>query len=112
MLKISGDNWSGTILVGDTSKASGCINGYSWYLQFNANTWFVEIAEDQSIEPNDLPLVGYGCGGWLYKCDTGVAPVNEDIILLTIHKHLSFVFTLFNENKLQYLPAVTCPCRD
>ena len=67
MIQLSGDNWSGSLLFDAMSKASGRVNGYSWHFQSKGTALIVEISEDPNILPSDLPLVGYGCGGWLYQ---------------------------------------------
>ncbi len=119
MVQLSGKDWSGNLLFNVTTVASGRVNGYSWYFQSKSNSWMVEIAEEQAIEPNDLPLVGFGCGGWLYECDDSDLPnlnnsnnnnKSEADFINYVSKKLSLVFTMFHQNDLEYLPAVTCCC--
>ena len=114
MLLLSGKNWSGSLHFNDSdmAKASGRVNGYSWYFQSKSNSWVVEIAEDPAIETHDLPLVGYGCGGWLYESDKCILPDNEADFIQYINTNLSLVFAMLHQNKLKYLPAVTCACSD
>ncbi|MCD9486941.1 hypothetical protein [Photobacterium iliopiscarium] len=52
-----------------------------------------------------MPLVGYGCGGWVYE-----QPLtkNENDIFAIINTAMM----LFRENKMTYFPAVTCSCSD
>lgn len=118
--KLTGHNWSGTLfytLDGSVNNhASGRVSGYSWYFQSTLHTWSIEIAEDPNIEENQLPLVGYGCGGWLYESaqDTQFNTLleNEADFITLINKELPLIFTLFSQNKLPYLPSVTCGCSD
>ena len=121
MIPLVGDNWSGNLHIKQINnslststkgKAKGRFNGHSWYFQSNANSWMLEIAEDQTIEPADLPLVGYGCGGWLYEEQLNSAIANEVELTDFIKQQLPFVFNLFTANKLTYLAAVSCPCSD
>lgn len=109
---LSGKNWSGTLHVNSTTKASGRVNGHSWFLQSRINSWTLEIASEQDIEPKDLPLVGYGCSGWLYECEQQVLPNNKADCINYFNKKLSLVFEMFCQNKLEFLPSVTCPCSD
>ena len=111
MVKFSGENWSGSLLINVTAKASGSVNSYSWYLESTAHSWVVEIAEEHAIEPNDLPLVGFGCGGWLYECKVCDFPENEIDFIRYFEKELSLVFTMFQQSKLTYIPAITA-CND
>jgi len=109
---LSGKNWSGNLLKNKTLTASGRVNGYAWYFQVKTNSWLVEIAEDQAIDASDLPLVGFGCGGWLYECDKSILAENGQEQLSAIRESLSLAFTKFQDNELQYLPAVTCACSE
>jgi hypothetical protein len=112
MVKISGQNWTGSIQLSELFKARGSMDGYSWYFQSKENSFFIEIAEDYQITPEQLPLVGYGCGGWLYESNSAPIPNNEQDFISFLDKQLSLVFTLFKQNKLKYLPAVSCPCSE
>jgi len=112
MTKLTGKNWTGEVYFDATTKARGRVSGYAWYFQSKGNLWWIEIAEDPSIEPEELPLVGYGCGGWLYECDDVDLPVNEKIFTNFINIKLLFVFDMFEQNTLKYLSAVSCPCSD
>ena len=113
MVQLSGEKWEGSLHFNETSKARGRVNSYSWYFQSKNNSWLVEIAEDQDVEPNELPLVGYGCGGWLYECSNEVNLPDVEVDFIKFIKiKLPFVFQLFNQGKLTYLPAVSCPCSD
>ena len=71
-----------------------------------------EIAEDPALEPSDLPLVGFGCGGWLYECKESSELMNEAEAVEYVEDKIQLVFALFREKKLKYLPAVSCPCSD
>ncbi|TYK66927.1 hypothetical protein [Colwellia echini] len=94
-------------------KARGRFKGYSWYFQANASSWLLEIAEDMSIEPRELPLVGYACGGWLFETNEKINfSADEHELIVELPLKLAFVFNLFFENKLNYLPAVSCPCSE
>ena len=122
--KLAGNHWSGNLYftLDNTNKhkASGRVSGYAWYFQSTTHSWSIEIAEDPTIEESELPLVGYGCGGWLYESNKDILPDdlidklpnNEANFILFINKELELVFTLFAQNKLNYLPVVTCGCTD
>tara|TARA_R110001583_G_scaffold57547_2_gene172186 strand:+ start:33028 stop:33366 length:339 start_codon:yes stop_codon:yes gene_type:complete len=112
MIQLSGENWSGCLLYGKVSKASGKINGYPWLLLSKRDSLIIEIAEDPQLTPEELPLVGYGCGGWLYESEKHAVPENEQDFIIFLNRQLLLVFTLFKENKLNYLPAVSCPCSE
>lgn len=112
MVAISGENWSGSIVFAKVNKARGQIDGYSWYLQSNENSLLIEIAEDKHISADELPLVGFGCSGWLYESNKTLSSANEQDFLNQINEQLLTVFTLFKHNKLIYLPAVSCPCSE
>lgn len=112
MTLLSGENWSGNISTKKTLTATGQINGYAWFFQVKQRSWLVEIAEDQTIDASDLPLVGFGCGGWLYESSHCNLPENEQQQIEYIQQSLSQVFSAFHHNKLQYLPAVSCPCSE
>lgn len=112
MVLLAGDNWSGNLHLTSTTKASGRINNYAWYFQSKADSWILEIADDQSLEASDLPLVGYGCGGWLYESGKVTLPHNEAALITYLNTHLTGVFLQFQKNTLNYLPAVSCPCSD
>ncbi|MBU2870563.1 hypothetical protein [Colwellia sp. E2M01] len=82
------------------------------------HSWFVEIAEDQAIEAQQLPLVGFGCAGWLYQVEKEaisspslVSAQAPPAIESEVKAKLNLVFKLFTQNKLVYIPAVTC-CND
>jgi hypothetical protein len=110
--ELTGDNWSGIISANCVNKASGRVNGYAWYFQQKQSSWLIEIAEEQGIEPSDLPLVGYGCGGWLFESDKVIDEMNSIKALETVPGKIDYVVNLFKQNKLNYLPAVSCGCRD
>ena len=99
MIKLNNEHYCGEINI--DSK----VTGYSWCLSSTSTTIVIEIAEDQSIDSKSLPLVGYGCGGWVYE-----QPLtkNENDILAIINTAMM----LFRDNKMTYFPAVTCSCSD
>ncbi|PWQ96268.1 hypothetical protein [Leucothrix arctica] len=111
-LKITGENWSGHLVLGAQTKARGRVNGYSWYLQLKSNVLLVEIAEDPSIEPADLPMVGFGCGGWLYESKESQSLDTDADAIGYVDDKVQLAFALFREKQLDYLPAITCPCSD
>jgi len=112
MISISAEQWSGTLRADNTIEVTGLINGYSWLLQSKSNSWVLEIAEEKAIKSDDLPLVGFGCAGWLYESGSVILPTNEADIIRYLNQQLDVVFHLFSQNKLTYLPAVICPCSD
>jgi len=112
MILVSGKQWTGSLQSEKTIKATGQINGYSWLFKAKKASFLVEIADDKSIAPTDLPLVGFGCSGWLYESAESHLPNDERELVVAINDHLAEVFALFTENKLRYLPAVSCPCSE
>ena len=112
MVKLSGKTWTGHFLPDDQIKASGQVSVYPWYLQLKNNVLMVEIAEDLSLDPSDLPMVGFGCGGWLYECKESDSPATEAEAIRYIDEKVALVFELFRNKELKYLPAVSCPCSD
>ncbi|MEC6830471.1 hypothetical protein VXS06_01675 [Photobacterium toruni] len=105
MIKINNENYCGVIEIDSKVIGYGEVQGYVWCLSSTSTTIIIEIAEDQTIDRHSLPLVGYGCSGWVYE-----QPFthNENQILAIINTAM----LLFRENKLTYLPAVTCSCSD
>lgn len=82
--------------------ASGNVGIYSWCVTRAASKQMLEIADDPAIQIADLPLVGYGCGGWLAE-----APVSEPI-----ESFLQQSFERFANKTLKHVPAVSCACSD
>ncbi|MEC6797055.1 hypothetical protein VXS03_08335 [Photobacterium sp. S4TG1] len=105
MIKINNENYSGEINIDSKITGYGKVQGYSWCLSSTSTTVIVEIAEDQSIDSKSLPLVGYGCGGWIYEQPL----INNEKDILAIIKT---AIALFSKNKMTYFPAVTCSCSD
>ncbi|KAE8177082.1 hypothetical protein [Photobacterium carnosum] len=105
MIKLNNENYCGEINIDSKVTGYGEVQGYSWCLSSTSTTIVIEIAEDQSIDSKSLPLVGYGCGGWVYE-----QPLtkNENDILAIINTAMM----LFRDNKMTYFPAVTCSCSD
>lgn len=111
MVKFSGINWSGSLYINGTVKANGRVHSHAWYFELTAKSWIVEIAEEHAIEPNDLPLVGFGYGGWLHESMVSDYPDSEADLILYVESKLSLVFTMFQQSKLTYIPAITA-CND
>ncbi|RVU85772.1 hypothetical protein EOL70_04670 [Leucothrix sargassi] len=112
MIKIIGKTWSGDFLPDVHIKACGQVSVYPWYLQLKNNVLMVEIAEDLSLDPSDLPLVGFGSGGWLYECKVPELPVTEEEAIRYIDEKVTMVFALFRDKQLKYFDAASCPCSD
>lgn len=112
MSLLSGEKWQGQRTAGMPVQASGQVNGYAWLFKAKQQRFIVEIAEDKTIAASDLPLVGFGCSGWLFESDTLDIPVEESQITGFIEQQLTVVFTLFKQHKLTHFPAVSCPCSD
>ena len=111
MIELSGENWSGSLLFDNELKGCGRVNGYSWHLQLKNSLLIIEISEQPSITPEEMPLVGYGCGGWIYECEQ-ISIANKIDVVDYVNEKLSFVFEQFRKNKLNYLSAVSCPCSE
>lgn len=105
MIKLNNKNYSGEINIDSKITGNGKVQGHSWCLSSTSTSLIIEIAEDQMIDSNSLPLVGYGCSGWVYE-----QPLtkNKEAILAIINTAMM----LFSENKMTYLPTVTCSCSD
>ena len=110
MTTLSGKTWHGSFNEQMPLKGRGVVNGYSWYFSAKASIWVLEIAEDQSIEPEVLPLVGFGCAGWLLE--KKVAMDNDEISPSEVESFLTESFRKLNDNELPYIPAVPCSCSD
>lgn len=110
--KVCGDYWQGAIVDDDPIKVRGLVNGYAWYFCLNNKNCSLEIAEDQDISNSQLPLVGFGCAGWLFE-----KSLNSDEILSlekteNLEAFLNDVLLSFSQNKLEYIPSVICSCSD
>ena len=105
-VKVQGEGWAGSW---DTAseKAQGYVNGCAWLLVLKNSGWLLEISEESGITPEQLPLVGYGCSGWLSEIKLDAAPSVEVVTRL-----LEAQFLAFSQGKLQYYPAVNCSCSD
>lgn len=82
--------------------ASGTVGVYSWCVSRAGSKQVLEIADDPAIQIADLPLVGYGCGGWLAE-----APASQGLA-----EFLHQSFEDFANKTLKHVPAVTCACSD
>ncbi|KJG10930.1 hypothetical protein UA38_02010 [Photobacterium kishitanii] len=105
MIEINNQYYRGVISINSKVSGSGEVQGYSWCLSSTSTTLIIEIAEDQAIDRETLPLVGYGCSGWIY----------EQPLTKQRNNIVSFIDTamvLFRNNKMTYFPAVTCSCSD
>ncbi|MGF1696028.1 hypothetical protein L4C54_10205 [Vibrio lamellibrachiae] len=105
MLKMDEKEIQGTIELGEKIKGRGKVGIQSWYLSSTSSALVLEIAEDPEIEPEDLPLVGYGCGGWIAELE--YSSIDNEVIAV-IKQGIS----QFKQNKLAYVPAVTCACAE
>ncbi|MCK6262753.1 hypothetical protein KP803_05630 [Vibrio sp. ZSDE26] len=103
MLKIDEKEIQGKIEFGEKIVGRGKVGIQSWYLSSTSIALVLEIAEDPEIEPEDLPLVGYGCGGWIFEHEY---TSSESEVVAAIKLGLS----QFKQNSLEYVPAVTCAC--
>lgn len=83
----------------------GAVNQLSWCLTSTSTALIFEISDDPSIQPIDLPLVGFAASGWLLEFPLSF----EKIVLENLIKE---AFLQFHNNKLTYVPAVSCPCSD
>ena len=95
----------GEINIAEKITGKGVINHYSWAISSNSSSIILEIADDPMIAPDDLPLVGFGCAGWLFES-------NIEFDKVAIRTSFFEGVNLFRENKLKYIPAVTCSCSD
>ncbi|WP_119393948.1 hypothetical protein [Salinibius halmophilus] len=102
---------SGECLVQGNSKAiaQGKVGVFSWRAVKAKDKLVLEIADDPAIEASDLPLVGFGCGGWLFESEQITTDGITDAWLTAF---LSDGFKRFQAEQLPYMPAVSCPCSD
>lgn len=105
MIELKHAYYNGMVNLDKKIKGSGNVQGYSWCLSSTSTTLIVEIAEDQAIDSDNLPLVGYGCSGWIYE-----QPLSDNLDVIKAVVHTAMM--LFRENKIAYFPAVTCSCSD
>ncbi|PCK08501.1 MAG: hypothetical protein COA42_08695 [Alteromonadaceae bacterium] len=110
MRKVAGKNWAGYINEQSPVHASGSVDGYPWYFRVRRDAWFMEIAEDQEIECEKLPLVGYGTGGWLFEENWTSGREVGHMETETALKFIQKTVDLFRERKLDYIPTVTSNC--
>jgi len=106
MIKLSGKNWHGELDL-EKGQARGVVNGCSWLLTCTAKSWVFEIAEDLAIGADELPLVGFGCAGWLAEHE-----LEAEVSQANIAHFLEARFQEFTQNALQYHPTVNCTCSD
>ncbi|MGF1681626.1 hypothetical protein [Photobacterium minamisatsumaniensis] len=102
-IQIEEKNWNGVIQLGEKIKGSGTINHHSWCLSSTSSSLILEISDDPAIQPEDLPLVGYGCSGWVFE---HAVVFSEKDVMIAINEG----FSLFLSNELKYVPSVTCNC--
>ena len=107
--ELQGDAWSGT-LHSDGQQAYGLIMQHAWLLKIKNQRLSIEIAEHIDIEASLLPLVGFGCSGWLHEQTIDCA--GKQPSLEHLQTYLNEVFLLFKQGKLTYLPSVSCSCSD
>ncbi|PSU73248.1 hypothetical protein C9J21_13500 [Photobacterium phosphoreum] len=105
MIEINNAYYRGAISIDSKVSGSGIVQGYSWCLSSTSTTLILEIAEDQAIDRESLPLVGYGCSGWIYE--QPLSKQRGDIVTF-----IDAAMILFRDNKMTYFPAVTCSCSD
>ncbi len=129
-IQINNKDCKGTITINDNIIGHGTINSYSWLLKSSSKSLVLEIAEDPNITAQDLPLVGFGCGGWIFeeplnnsfkKATNNGSTVHDskadasqmntenalkDDVLRILDKGVA----LFISNKLEYIPAVNSAC--
>ena len=99
----------GEVNINEKVTGKGSVNFYSWCVTSTSSAIILEIADDPTITPDDLPLVGYGCAGWLFEKSISFNKADKNT---DIQNAISEGFLLFSENKLKFMPAVTCSCSD
>lgn len=104
-IPIEGKNEKGSITIADKVRGFGVIDSHSWCLSSSSTSLVLEITDDPAIEPEDLPLVGYGCSGWIFERE---ATFSKNEIMSVVLEG----FSLFRSNSLQYVPAVNNSCSD
>lgn len=115
MFEVSGKGWQGQLYEDDLIHARGVVDGYAWYFRVGSSAWSMEIADGQGIQSSDLPLVGFGTGGWLFE-ESGDLALNVDVLntdipnIKAITHAITLTISLFRDNKLEYVPAVTSHC--
>lgn len=101
--EVSKNGIEGSIHIEDKVVGRGTVNHNSWMLSSTSTSLVLEIAEDPEITPNDLPLVGFGCGGWMVEKQLQWQENDlKDFVIDAIEQ--------FKANTLPYTPAVSCPC--
>ncbi|MGB1321526.1 MAG: hypothetical protein ACPG5L_11390 [Vibrio gallaecicus] len=129
-IQINNKDCKGTITITDKSIGHGTINSYSWLLKSTSKSLILEIAEDPNITAQDLPLVGFGCGGWIFEQEL-TTPLqdalnktqtihNDKVHAQEVHTESDLIdevlntlntgISLFKTNKLEYIPAVNSAC--
>ncbi len=110
MVEISGENWQGYIDGQCPVQGCGVVDGYPWYFRARGEAWSMEISDDQEVDCECLPLVGFGTGGWIIEEYWGnefeAGYMESDIALELIKK----VIGLFRENKLEFTPPSSSNC--
>ncbi|MEZ8826068.1 hypothetical protein AB4259_15710 [Vibrio amylolyticus] len=95
----------GIIKLEEKVVGRGVVNHNSWMLYSTSSSLILEISDDPEITPEDLPLVGFGCGGWIVeeKCQWQSCNLEEFV---------EEAMKQFKANTLPYTPAVSCPCSE
>ncbi|WP_370980260.1 hypothetical protein [Agaribacterium sp. ZY112] len=116
MINIKGSNWQGVIecldLDNNLARAHGVVLGYTWYMEATESNWRIEIAEDPELSHKDLPLVGFGCGGWLNELIKDKKQAKKKTCEAHIVNFINASLILFSDKKLNYIPASSCNCSD
>lgn len=74
MRERSGSGWNGYVEGAGPLQGCGRVDGFPWYFRARGDSWSIEIAEDASLDPEVLPVVGGENSGWLVEEDFGVWP--------------------------------------
>lgn len=129
-IQINNKDCKGSITISNTVIGHGTINSHSWLFKSTSKAMIFEIAEDPNLTAQDLPLVGFGCGGWIFEQalttsiqealnttqtihddKVNAQDVNTDSAVIDeVINILNTGISLFQTNKLEYIPAVNSAC--
>ncbi|WP_148212616.1 hypothetical protein [Hahella chejuensis] len=102
MFERSGVNWNGYVSGSCPVQGCGIVDNHPWYFRARGDSWSMEIAEDQSIDCECLPLVG-PYPGWLIEESWGKWPEAGYMEAAVAWELIEKVFEQFRNNELPYI---------